>query len=691
MAVHRPLLAMLLFSALSFFTLHSIDQSGAGVLDPELETQLENPPTSPTSTVPTAPSKVLSFLGTEKAVQHMANAMTMAGNNLAIPNEGAWWSDDNGKALEAFVMPGIYEKFQEKADGMAAFLYEMSQYGAILRRKVDNGLSIESDDPQNYKIHNGIMTHTGNITGMRFKQGIKSHSGKLQNVVAHQGAHASFEHAGEAYHIFLSQTIKASEVSIESSENEVILKAEHTVKDIAIITLKYYIRGDTAISKVTVSLRSLVDKLTDVKIIVLKTYNEGIHFEAYCHRYTGFDAECDNTDMKIHSVEGRELSHYSFVQNSALGFAYGVHSEVGPHCMLVKSKRNGSGRLTGSAIIYGTHEVLKDTSFDIKEVVMVTSSGLYTKMPYASLFSHIEERKGLVDYSTSYDYGAELSGMATFALMLHNNLYALPATTQQQKASEVRAWVYQNLQSYAANFLCDQYGDPDRNDVFVRGNALALIAGVKLATISKSTPEFAAIMKSVLLMLDNLLFSQIQKKASPLYGAFPCFSGRLVSSAECHMSAVLALSHVVIVGANLPFGHLSIILHERLLMAAQAIHLMKASLLDSTSSISEVFHKTPTESLLGYKAGLVLRSIYALEHATNDTGFSLDSTAERAVAQLKVTARGILEASAVVYGSGDPTTFVASFKKKATPPESQAWCMMGYFPQYEALAARLLR
>ena len=74
-----------------------------------------------------------------------------------------FWTDDNAKALEAYLVPEAYARYPDIAEGLLSFVRRMSEGPVILRRIAKPALNVQSENPDNFRVGTGLMTFHGNL------------------------------------------------------------------------------------------------------------------------------------------------------------------------------------------------------------------------------------------------------------------------------------------------------------------------------------------------------------------------------------------------------------------------------------------------------------------------------------------------------------------------------------------------
>ena len=94
-------------------------------------------------------------------------------------NGDVWfWTDDNAKALEAYLVPEAYARYQDIADSLLSFVRRMSEGPVILRRIAKPALNVQSENPDNFRVGTGLMTFHGNLRRDEVAISYRFHDGR---------------------------------------------------------------------------------------------------------------------------------------------------------------------------------------------------------------------------------------------------------------------------------------------------------------------------------------------------------------------------------------------------------------------------------------------------------------------------------------------------------------------------------
>ena len=73
---------------------------------------------------------------------------------------------------------------------------------------------------------------------------------------------------------------------------------------------------------------------------------------------------------------------------------------------------------------------------------------------YDDIFNKIEKYNEAIDFSISYDYGAELNSMASYGLFLGTESYDIDDKENMlKKSKEINNWCLKYLEIYMNNFI----------------------------------------------------------------------------------------------------------------------------------------------------------------------------------------------------------------------------------------------
>ena len=615
-----------------------------------------------------------------------------------------WWIDDNAKTLEVFIMPGVYEEHRSQADDMLDFVMHMSKEGLMLRRQSINMIVLKNRENEAFSAYNGIMDHYGNINNNEIATGYRFHDGRDQTVMnSFAGFHVTFDAGGKTYST-QDVPIESYQREVEKKLHSIVVRFALTYENMIEASVEYHISDDTTITRMFGTVKNIQDTRIENAIIVMKKgFNDNIQFRRICSKVEGADVSC-SVVRAISELSGDKLDWFTLYQEGQMGYAYGFHTLLRHNQLRKVIFHHAEHRARSIEMHYGgdSGSVLeKDQVLSVEDRSLLTSGGLYKTMPYDELFKTIEDRKELTDFSISYDYGAELSSVASFAFFLKGNHYKLADNEReeaQRKGDMCNNWCLKHIDAYMANFVLNSDGEMDKEfkEIFLRGHSLVIVAMVKLLIMNKGNADvYNPLMLKLNVAVNMLQTMQIHKRGRDR-GMFQCNSINGLYL-DCHGAAMLAVTYLIA-----GYEHLELMVSKDTLVKklsdaidALRVHLRvnvvkeSTGLIESCSTVSD--HGANDGMMWNFKSGVFLRALNMLDEIVRDQGLWLSTEIEAKKMLVKYNAYASISSSirdrtkrSKKKGNSKPyKECVTSFRSGETNSETQPWCMLGFFPEYE--------
>jgi len=620
--------------------------------------------------------------------QSSMNALTET--ERPIQNDVWYWTDDNAKALEAFVAPDAYPQYKEVADGLAQFIMSMSSGQLILRRRAEDRFDLVSQDPANARLTTGLMTHHGAVASGQFFTSYKFHDNLTADAVSHTGNFVRVTLDGNKYLVDVENNITSANILRDS--DTVIFRTESAVKIgpeperiVGHVVYSYSFRegapgigleikfnaADYPLEQVEVT--SAVDQLNAREGI-----DPRVRYSRICASVNGAPYCKDNLPDERTAVFKGPVDLFSIIQKGTAGFSYGIHFKVLEPNKLeaIVAEGQKEGNLNWVYAVYNLGSIPVGGSASVKETRILTSGGLYEDYAaYIDLFNDLNKFSN-VDLSVSYDYGAEINAMACYYMFAERGLYG--ASAPLERLPDIRAWLDRHITAYRRNVL----REVDGKYPYVFGRGLAFYAlGLDCMIRATGDTKYRDALKQA---VDVLLQMRHDTEPSPpesIKGGIRCDANN--SHLDCHAAGLLALARAAIIlkdprlAPMIAEGVRFIRTGEPVAEEASA----RVKFEDDGSLWVPVNAGAPKPldgTLWIFKAGLTLRAMEAIELAVkhgalpNDPLLLADVDRVRRAAQ-----RQILLA---VRSRGDEKEFLTSFRSGETNSETQPWVSLGVVP-----------
>ena len=596
-----------------------------------------------------------------------------------------WWIDDNAKSMEVFIMPGVYEEYKDTTDNMVDFIYDMSRDGLFLRRKSASKISLANNNMKDFSASSGVMDYYGDASALRITQGYRFHDGRGVAATHTAGFEVSFTCGGEKFNS-PGEPFDGFEKSIYESDGKVIVKAVMQIGGKAEVEWRGVMREDTVVSYTYVDVRNIQDTpLENVEVHVKRGLDEQ-KYSQLCQKFEGKAVECSTAGSGELTVNA--LEWFSFTVEGRMGFSYGWHHIVKDKSLAgVTVEKGADGNLvTAFKTVYKRSNIAKGEVFNVEDLGVLTAGGLYKTMPYDKLLKGIEARKELTDFSISYDYGAELSSMASFAYFMKRRMYKISDEEQDKKFEQMNAWCLEHMEAYYNNFILGKDGTVDQTyaEVFQRGNSMTILSAIKLALANRG---HKGTFDRLMLILDDLVTCLLKFQKDTGFITCELHGGFFL---DCHGAGMLALSYIVATYDVLPYKVDRVSVLNAISKSIDGVKYdLGATVLSADHQLVEF--KVTVMSAKGrdglqwnYKASLLLRSLHLLEQAAQDGAQIEPAVMDKAVG-LRHYVLGLIEHSKKVTAKNNIRyhEFTTSYRSPETNSETQPWCMLGYFSEYE--------
>ena len=653
--------------------------------------------------------KGISFKSAQPFLNHiMDKLMQKTGRHYAsketeedMGGDRWWWIDDNAKVLEVFTVPGVYERYKKQAHDLTEFMMYMSKEGLMLRRQSYNLIEMKSAEHETFGAHNGIMDHYGNVNRNQLSTGYRFHDGRDEEVL--------YSFAG----FVLEFTVDGTEYStrdygldqykrvVEKHSDVVVVRFTVVCENLVEAQVEYHVRDDTTIIRQYGHAKNLQEKPAENVLISFKKAFPRVAFFKLAVKHASNDV-VQHRVPDVQSIPVKDLDWFSVYNTGPMGYSYAFHILIRDRQLRKVSLTADGERLSTLEMQYGGRALQQGETLSVQDHSLLTSGGLHRTMPYDELFKNIEDRKEPTDFSISYDYGAELSSVASFAFFLKGGHYDVSSEEKvelAEKGEELNQWLLKHLDIYMENFVLTLDGEVDKTieQVFLRGHSYAILAMVKILIMNKSNKKLNQklnkYIENSIEVMDIMRVTSGDRK-----GAFECYRNRKIYL-DCHSSAMLALSYLII-----GYEHLHISTEKSVIVSwlEDAINAVSSpvtlNVVSEVDGLLEVVTmvKDPSNNdgmLWNFKSSIFLRVINLMQEVMNhqdDVSFS--SATENKLGVVKANAMLTLLAS-IRDRTKDTDKksykeFVTSFRSGETNSETQPWCMLGFFREYEQVYYR---
>jgi hypothetical protein len=601
-------------------------------------------------------------------------------------NTDWFWVDDSAKAAELLCVPRLRMQDPAMTDRLIDFIVDMSKGPFIHRRVGPPALTIEQDDPANFKLNNPFNILYGNLTTGKIFVAIRYNDGRTRPLTCLTSNVVSARWRGEVHSCIVERNIVSHDIALSQDKAVLSYTSRLTAGDgsatvLAMVTYSYTLHSDR--TDIGVEVKFVPERnrlLSDVKLTT--TFGElGHHGSIDRARILGVDGEQEIlSPAPGHMKLTRKPFKYMNLDESRTmyGFATGVHAVLqNPERLIeVAANSNGNGHFGEISNLYRQKWATRWTPVRISEIRMVTGGGFYE---YPEYYRHLMVDKppipgASIDPSMSYDLGAELNSVAAYLLFSRAGEYEVQPPSLERLAA-LKTWFDRHLDIYFAHVPLD---DPTKyQTIFVRGLTFTVLA---LDTAHRAYSE-EVYSERILKCAKALLAIQFQVSGAEDDAAV--FNSDVHPELDCHTTAMLALVRALRHGADPAAVAIGI---GRGLRAIRI-----ATMPDGAPGQGKLLHPTlqmqqradgPVDS--GYwtfKLGVSLRAFHAIRAAVADGRLHLDEDTLAYLARLEHTARSAITHAMVVQH--DEIEVLTSANSGETNSETQPWVALGLAPATE--------
>ena len=623
----------------------------------------------------------------------------------AIAGDDWFWTDDNAKTLEMLVLPGVYEKVAPVANKVLKFVLRMIRGDFMLRRAAmpttdanREGFKVEEDGCMKVRLHNGLMNYNGDPTHLR--QSYRFHDGRDQDVVAHTAPHVHvvFEDATElAFDLgntSLHNTCFFRDVPgqklIEcgfsgnlSAGGKVFARFEfsHVLSSTKTVT-EHRVSVTPVEGAPTFRVRVALgeDMLPTTRMRDLTAYTKSGIKKAVVDL---------NDNTNVHGAFGDEVPiWHACVMPESVGFSYGSFRFITTpkwfrKVTVVRRKEQRSE----IERVVNHYECDGGSECTVREARLITAGGLYDDMNrYVGMLERLSrgEDDGIIDYSISYDIGAELNGLASFYHFTTSGAYGSFDGHREVNLSEVKEAIDRHLSIYWKVFARQNATDHIPN-LFIRGFAFAAIS---VNTMFAATGEVAylhQLERAMKLMFTPRATGLVNEKGEArAESMFTCMGSEQWSAVDCQASAHLLFGRIL---TTFPFGVSSSPYLQLCRVASAAVHAGAPLYRNTSQQWGPQFNLEhggqEAGFTWGFTGGILARAINAVRLGSGRyrecQGVSDWVSPEKQLtfAELERAIYNYSDASTTIHDGGALKEIRTSVFSAETNTESQPWIAMG--------------
>lgn len=585
-------------------------------------------------------------------------------------NDDDWfWTDDNAKALEALSVPEIFPKFTTEVGRLTQFVIENSPQPFVFRRRASGRLVVASNNPSDFSIVTGLMNFHGNLQKGEVRQSYRFHDGRTEDSHCSGGEEIRFSVDGIQHSAFLRDTIVRTEIRNKGNTVELEYASELRAKSklVGEVTVTHVIDRDLpyvryvarvkATSKATLEQVRLSASLDQLDAMSNVRYSEFFGFNPNSKQQAERAAATEST----RAIQRGHVKWWALTQDGTRGFTYAILSmPEGDSPISEISATEKANAFHRIRVDYEMGTLAPNVQASRAERRALTAGGLYGDMAtYDSILSNLD-RFPAVDLSISYDIGAELNGVAA---AYHSDMHRLSGHPELKPVAYVpktRKWFDDILAAYEKHFAIEVHGSYPY--AFPRGLAFVILA---VDTMYKATGDNGYFEK--IRPLTEVLLT-FQSKQPTTAGSFRCLGSTI--KFDCHAAGIIAAARAAVATRNPQFVN----------AARRGLH---AYQVDPNGKVGEdvyVFEdseKVRDTYFWTFKAGLLLRSLDAIDVLVDKKLLSLDTAETTALADLRK--RGTDYILKAIHPRENLSEIYTSSQSTETNSETQSWVALGLY------------
>jgi hypothetical protein len=603
-----------------------------------------------------------------------------------------FWTDDNAKVLEFIVQPKLGINYLQEAEEILKFLRLMCRGPFIFRRVSMPRLELTGQNGTTASYYHSLMHLRCDLTKGAVIVGIRFHDNRTADNLTLSGNSVEFTYRGSRYTLNIEEAI--SDVHREQREHTLTLRHsgelyfKHLWRTLRFGRIAYTYTIDSRSMLINVNVTLDVDPARNASDVVLTVGHDclshacgGVHYGTLLAdgpTPAGLHFVADQPATGIFATPG--APYYSITQDEIAGFALAVHSK--PHAPErlsgIEFQVRQPGLLHSAKARYRFEGSCRGACLVVVEDKLLTAGGFYRRIKdYALLMEGALQVKSApecaLDFSLSYDYGAELNAFAKyFAVARDGNRCAADC-------DKLRSLFDFYLETYGEMFV--EGHQKKENTIFSRQLAFVVIG---LATMCRAIGTQAYLDRLVQLTEVLLEFEQRfdDITGTPSSGFLMGVHSQRNVFVDCHSAALLALTHA----AQLIDDPRFIAAIDRGLRS-YCIETARIDWIDGPHKIDVVAaswvddhgNRHTNNGFWNYHAGLTLRLFTALRNASNPALREIVGRHYERMELLEMIMRRQIKRSATQRE--DAVEIRSSFLSTETNSETQPWATLGLVGQ----------
>jgi hypothetical protein len=404
------------------------------------------------------------------------------------------WTDDNAKVLEFLSRPEVWRRYPEPTLEVLRFVQSMCHGPFMFRRvstpRLEQSAAANGETRFIHSLMHGRYDLRRGIVGA----GIRFHDVRTADNLMLSNNTVEFTYKGRPFILDVEDAITAVEATQQGHvltlrhSGELFFKPRWFTIRLGRIDYVYTIDARSMLIGVEVALQ--VDPGAKVSDVVLTIGHDQLSHGRNEVRYKIFGTNSPGSEQSIftaaepgqHRIAADGATYYSFAQPEIAGFALAVHSAPRETSRLAEFDIGvqDPGQLHQVTARYRFDGSCRGIRLTASEDKLLTAGGFYgRRADYAALMRQAVAAKpaqqAALDYSISYDYGAEINAVAKcFAVLL-----AEPDLQMGRMVPEsLQSFFDRYLETYFDNFVSGHY--QKQNTIMSRQLAFIILGVVTM-------------------------------------------------------------------------------------------------------------------------------------------------------------------------------------------------------------------
>ncbi len=478
--------------------------------------------------------------------------MAVAETEHPFAGDNWFWTDDNAKIVEFLARPEIHQHYPKETGEILGFIRMMCRGPFIFRRVSTPRLLWAGQNGTETSYYHSLMHLRCDLSHGAVMAGIRFHDNRTaDNLLLHTNC-VEFTHKGRKYTLPVETAIDDVDTLLDGHHLQLRYSADLYFKprrkDRRVGRISYVYSIDSRSMMINVEVALDVDSSAEIADVVLTVGHDNLSHGANGVHYSRvFTREPDRKAVRFTADRrGRQFlpaagaEYYSIVQAEIAGFALAVHSAPREPRLLAEIEllTQQPGLLHFVRTRYRFAGACRGRRLVAVEDKILTAGGFYGRVDdYSRLLRDAiatrSAQETAIDFSVSYDYGAELNAFAQYFVSISELNGAVEAK------QDAKALFDSYLETYFALFVEGHYHK--ENTIFSRQLAFVILSLVAMyrATGSSDYRQRLAQLCDVLLEFEKP-FDDVA--GAPVSGFMMGVHSHRIVFVDCHSAALLALT-----------------------------------------------------------------------------------------------------------------------------------------------------